>query len=42
MMPDVIDDLPIPEPYTISEEEELVKQQAAATPVGKKAAPKKK
>jgi hypothetical protein len=42
MMPDIIDDLPIPEPYTISEEEELAKQQAAVTPVAKKAASKKK
>ncbi|HVV04656.1 MAG TPA: hypothetical protein VHC96_10570 [Puia sp.] len=44
MMPDVIGDLPIPEPYIISEEEELAKakQQAAASPATKKAAPKKK
>lgn len=42
MMPDIIDDLPIPEPYIISEEEELAKQQAAATPVAKKAGSKKK
>lgn len=41
MMPDIIDDLPIPEPYTISEEEELARQRAAATPVVKKAASKK-
>jgi len=44
MMPDVIGDLPIPQPYIISEEEELAKaqQQAAATAVTQKAASKKR
>ena len=41
MLPDVIGDLPIPEPYIISEEEELARQQATA-PAPKKGAPKKK
>ena len=41
MMPDVIGDLPIPEPYFISEEEEMAKakQQAAASTPHKKATP---
>lgn len=42
LMPDVIDDLPIPQPYIISEEEELAKQQAAAHATPKKATPRKK
>ena len=41
LMPDVFGELPIPQPYTISEEEELAKEQAAAT-VAKKTAPRKK
>ena len=41
MMPDVIGDLPIPQPYIISEEEELAKQQSSAAPARKKAAPNK-
>ena len=41
LMPDVLGDLPIPQPFIISEEEELAKQQAAA-PVSKKAAPRRK
>jgi len=32
LLPDVMGDLPIPQPYIISEEEELAKQQAAAAP----------
>ena len=44
MMPDVIGDLPIPQPYIISEEEELAKakEQAAASPAAKRGGPKKK
>jgi len=42
LMPDVFGDLPIPQPYIISEEEELAKQQAAAAPITKKASPRKK
>ncbi|HEY4208171.1 MAG TPA: hypothetical protein VGM31_15205 [Puia sp.] len=46
MMPDVIGELPIQEPYIISEEDELAqaqaKQQAAARQAPKKGAPKKK
>ena len=42
LMPDVTGELPIPEPYIISEEDELAKQQAAATPAAKKAGPRKK
>ncbi|MBN9382940.1 MAG: hypothetical protein J0H74_19390 [Chitinophagaceae bacterium] len=41
LMPDVIEDLPIPQPYIISEEDELAKQQAA-TPASKKLTPGKK
>ena len=41
LLPDVMGDLPIPQPYVISEEDELAKQQAAAaTP--KKATPRRK
>ncbi len=40
MLPDVIGELPIPEPYIISEEEELAKQQAAAAATSKKTASK--
>lgn len=42
LLPDVIGDLPIPEPYIISEEEELAKQEAAKASTTKKAAPRKK
>ena len=43
LLPDVIDDLPIKEPYIISEEEELAKQQAEKpVPASKKAVAKKK
>jgi hypothetical protein len=42
MLPDVIGDLPIPEPYIISEEEELAKQKADAASSTKKVAPRKK
>ena len=45
MMPDVITDLPIPQPYIISEEEEMAKakqQQAAASATTKKAVPEKR
>ena len=43
MMPDVIGDLPIPQPYIISEEEELAKakEQTAASPAAKRASKKK-
>jgi hypothetical protein len=41
MMPDVNLDLPIPEPYIISDEEELAKQQAAASAARKTASKKK-
>ena len=41
LMPDVMGDLPIPQPYIISEEEELAHQKAA-TASSKKSTPKKK
>ena len=41
MLPDVFDDIAIPEPSIISEEEELAKQQAAAAAAKKPAAKKK-
>lgn len=42
LMPDVMGDLPIPQPYIISEEDELAKQQAAVSSSKKSAAPKRK
>jgi len=42
LMPDVMGDLPIPQPYIISEEEELAKQQAAAPPKNTRTTAKKK
>jgi hypothetical protein len=42
LMPEVNLDLPIPEPYIISEKDELAKQEAEAAAVAKKNTPRKK
>jgi len=42
LMPDVMGDLPIPQPYIISEEEELARQQAAHASTNVRSSPGKK